>query len=327
MLDKGVLVISQEIEMAWGVYPNLTKISNKGLIERETLIRLLDIYKKYNVRITWDIVGHLFFNECDGKCLENYPKELLKYDPGTTILEDPIWYGKDMVDLILKNNQKHEIAAHSFSHVPFNSCSVEIAENEIRKCREIANKLNINMRSFVFPYNSIGHLDILEKYGFEAIRADNVLFDDDKNINFYSKVYKKFAYDKKSILFKIYWKVAKTLRKINILFNIYPIKLSEPRKLLNNLYLIPMSSSFPMYDNKSKMSKFFNGLELYNVKKAIDIASENKKVIHLWCHIHDYKNEEDFKNLEEILQHASKKRSENRLIILPMCDTVDEYKK
>ena len=83
MLDKGILVISQEIELAWGVHQTgaYHELSSDGKRERKALSLLLQIYREYDVSITWGIVGHLFLERCNGKHPVPHTPDWYKDDP------------------------------------------------------------------------------------------------------------------------------------------------------------------------------------------------------------------------------------------------------
>lgn len=325
MLGKGVLVISHEIELAWGVHPirAYNRLSKDGKREREALKRLLSIYRNYNMSVTWAIVGHLFLDRCSGDHPISYTSNWFEDDPGTCLKDAPLWYGRDIVEEILSDPQNHEIASHSFSHVPFNHCSREVAEFEIGRCREIAKEFNIKLKSFIFPYNAPGHLDLLPKYGFETFRAEQLLFESKSNNNLIQMIYKKIVYDEKSPLHKYSNFLIHLAKYINLILNLYPIPISQPRKVLDDLHLIPMSRVLPLSEGLAMWDR----LKIRETKNAIDLAVVKPGVLHLWCHLHDYKRERDIKNLETILQYADKKREGGKLLILPMCCVAEECRR
>jgi len=188
-LDKGVFIISIDLELAWGFNYELLKGSRTAekylkIIKersRRNVRKLLELSKKFKVPFTWGIVGHLFLSSCD--CSEKglpHPamprpnvevnKDWYSNDPCTDVNSDPLWYGSDIIKEILNSNIEHEIACHSFSHVDFSKCSREIAQSEIRKCKEVMKDFGVKPRSFIFPKNRINHLDILKQEDFKVFR-------------------------------------------------------------------------------------------------------------------------------------------------------------
>src|SRR5262249_40933587 len=66
-----------------------------------------------------------------------------------------------------------EIGSHGFAHVIFGDpgCSRATAESEIAACIRLARAMGIEMSSFAFPRNRVGHLDVLRSFGFECYRG------------------------------------------------------------------------------------------------------------------------------------------------------------
>jgi len=182
--NKSTFIISVDLELAWGFvqYPThrgvkvLEKDDKKG---RGAVDLLLRLFEKYEIPATWAIVGHLFLDHCeceDGVAHRNMPKykkDWYHCDPCTDIKRDPLYYGRDIIEKILSSRVEHEIGYHSFSHVPFSECSREVAEAEIKEGVKLAKEFGITLKSFVFPENKIGHIDILKENGFEIYRGRN----------------------------------------------------------------------------------------------------------------------------------------------------------
>jgi hypothetical protein len=52
-----------------------------------------------------------------------------------------------------------------------NGCSRETARSEVTACLELAREFGITMRSFAFPRDQVGHLDVLREHGFTCYRG------------------------------------------------------------------------------------------------------------------------------------------------------------
>jgi len=187
-MKKGVVVVSIDVEFAWGfnyelLVGRLEAFSYLRIIKdrsRKNIDYLLYLSEKYRIPFTWAFVGHLFLSECccDGKPHPDMPRPVLRevskdwyfYDPCSSFREAPEWYAPDVVEKIIGSSVDHEIACHSFSHVDFSRCSREVARAEIRKCKELARLYGVSLKSFIFPKNRLGHLDVLREEGFEVFR-------------------------------------------------------------------------------------------------------------------------------------------------------------
>ena len=179
-LNKSIFIISLDTELIWGyaAYPSSGAVSlmkNDDMKVRGCIDLLLNLFEKHNIPATWAIVGHLFLDHCereDGiphKDMPRFRADWYSSDPCTDIQRDPLYYGKDIVDKILSNRIDHEIGYHSFSHIVFSECSRDVAEAEIKVGDKLAKEFGITFKSFVFPENKIGHMDILKEHGFNEI--------------------------------------------------------------------------------------------------------------------------------------------------------------
>src|SRR5260221_6530533 len=136
-MKKGVLCISIDLELLWGRKDlDHSKFIKKTQKERTIIKRLLALFDKYNIPVTWAVVGKLY----EGN--------------------DPLWSGKDIIKSI-KDKKIHELGSHSYSHEIISEITREKATREVKK----------NMsKSFVFPRNKIKYLEILKRNGFISYR-------------------------------------------------------------------------------------------------------------------------------------------------------------
>ena len=185
-LSKGVFVLSLDTELAWARAHNENYRVYRRQLEatRAAIDSLLNLFVEYEISATWAIVGHLFLDHCTEKNGLVHPDivrpqykwlkgDWFEHDPCTEIGRDPIWYGKDIVEKIRDCPVYQEIGSHSFSHILFGEegCSREAAESDLNKCVELADLWGIQLESFVFPQNKVGHLDCLERNGFLCYRG------------------------------------------------------------------------------------------------------------------------------------------------------------
>lgn len=179
--DKALLVISLDTELAWGSIMCSNGVPSMLLSDtrnaRGAIDNLLGIFHKYNIPATWAIVGHLFLVHCETEGnvphmnMPRFKEDWYSFDPCSSILEAPLYYGTDIVEKILSNPVKHEIGCHSFSHVRFSECSREVADAEIKESIKLARQFGITFESFVFPENMLGHIDVLKENGFKIYRG------------------------------------------------------------------------------------------------------------------------------------------------------------
>jgi hypothetical protein len=188
-LKRGVFTLSLDTELAWGSAHGSRLKEREPLFRqtRECIARLLKLLEKYQIHATWAVVGHLFLERCQPVNGIKHPDIIRpKYgwfpddwflpDPCSSVKDAPIWYGSDIIRQIINCPVSQEVGCHTFSHVRVGEpgCSRECFASELRACRAEADKLDLSLQSFVFPRNSIGHLDVLAENGFAAYRGNTV---------------------------------------------------------------------------------------------------------------------------------------------------------
>ena len=105
---------------------------------------MLALSEKYSIPMTWAMCGR-------------------------TVNEDP-----DSYRAILSSKTKQEIGVHTYSHIDVASCSEQELREEIQKCLEILN-LSEHPKTFIFPWNRIGHFDTISKMGFVTYRDTKIM--------------------------------------------------------------------------------------------------------------------------------------------------------
>ena len=317
-LDRGVFTISLDFELIWGT---LDLFGSAGFdravrAERELIPRLLDLFVEYQVPVTWCILGHLFLAECSAESGAKHseivrpthhwhPHDWFEHDPCGNEITDPLFYGRSLVELIRACPVPQEIGCHTFSHVVFGDpgCSAATAESEIAACVRLARELGIRLRSFAFPRNSVGHLDVLRANGIQIYRGPEPTRMSDRPWN---NVFKRLAH---------LWAV---------------LRASEP-PVVNpewnqaGLWNIPGSMIyFPMHGFRRYIPL---GRRVKRAVKGLEAAARSRKVFHLWFHPTNLADEPHrmFAGLRAILDHARRLADRNELRILPMGDIVPAW--
>lgn len=253
-LEKGVVVLSADFEMAWAYRYSKSKSNEAiqiGLQEREQVSLLLNLFEQYNIPVTWATVGHLFLAHCERDSEGTAHAEMLcpdyfenrnwkftdgdwyQHDPCSNYKSDPAWYAPDLIRKIINNPTKHEIGCHTFSHIDFTykNCSENLANSEIKKCKQLAKKKDIKLKSMVFPGGTAGNYEVLIDNGFICYR-------------------KPMSYD-----------------------------IDLP--VIDDHWLVAIPSSFGLDRDSYGWSKDFH---LSILKKYINRASQNRLVCHFWFH-------------------------------------------
>jgi peptidoglycan/xylan/chitin deacetylase (PgdA/CDA1 family) len=321
LFDRAVFTISLDFELMWGSFDSgkhrkfISHFRSGGSdgfeATREIVDRLLALFQKYGVSVTWATVGHLFLDACEARDGIKHPdmprprhawfeRDWYEFDPCRDLRAEPLWYGRDMVLKILAAEPRHDVGSHSFSHVIFNDagCTREVAEAEVRKCVELASELGVKLESFVFPRNQLGHLDVLREHGFQITRGAAPFW------------FAKFR--------------SRTLRRVGHVIDDLLALTPEcglPEKSAAGLWVAPVSMFLQSLDGPRRLipvsSRIRKGI------KGIERAVGEKSIFHLSFHPTEnfcFRPGEMFRALEAIVAHAARRRDEGLLQVMTMAD-------
>ena len=323
MFDQGVFTISLDFELLWGSFDSgkhqkfihhFARDGGAFASTRAIVDRLLALFQKYDVRVTWATLGHLFLDHCqtiDGVKHPDMPRprhswfaeDWYIHDPCKDYQAEPLWYGSDMIEKILAAEPKHEIGSHSFSHVIFSDagCTTEVAEAEIKKCVELARGFNLKLESFVFPRNKLGHLDLLPKHGFRIARG--------------------------SAPFWFFRFSSRTLRRaghiVDDFFAIAP-GCGRPEQMQPGLWIAPVSMFLQSMDGPRRLIPL--SARIRKGIKGIERAIGEQSVFHLSFHPTEnlcFSTDRMFYALEGILAHAARRRADGELSVMTMSELAD----
>lgn len=168
----GTLTISIEIELGWGVHDLGTwgHLSADGSAERHYLRELLRKTEETDVPISFDIVGHLLLDECDGTHSGPYEPGWFDADPGTDVETDPLFYAPDMANAVLESTAGHELCTHTFSHLLCHEASDELLDLELERVQSLHSAIDEPVSSFVPPRHYPPNNEVLTRNGIETAR-------------------------------------------------------------------------------------------------------------------------------------------------------------
>ncbi len=154
----AALCISIDLELMWGRWDRIdaSSIRLAEQAERPIVRRLLELAERYDIPMTWAVVGRVFD---DAPGFEN--------PPGPR----KAWFAPELVEEIQNSPVAHDIGSHSHGHVYFDELGDAEASLDLERDLELRKRWGIPMRSWVFPCNKIGHLDKLVKAGVEVYRT------------------------------------------------------------------------------------------------------------------------------------------------------------
>jgi peptidoglycan/xylan/chitin deacetylase (PgdA/CDA1 family) len=311
--DRGVFTLSLDFELIWGTLDRGVDTYREAC-EREhqfVVDRLLALLAEFEISATWCTLGHLFLDSCELHDGRKHPEivppraDWFAEDPCTSESEDPIFYGKALLDRVLACGVPQEIGCHSFSHPIFDdpACTRETAQTELAECVRLAAERGLELQSFAFPRNRVGHLDVLPEYGFSVYRGpDPAWFEDAR------------------------W--PRPVKRVGHLADVAlarrpPVVL--PEEVLPGLWNLPGSMIyFPMHGARRRIPM---SVRVSRAFKGLDAAVRERRVFHLWFHPTNlaFETEAMFDGLRRIFERASELRAADRLSIMPMRDVVAQH--
>lgn len=152
-LETGILIISVDVDVGSRILGKINNGKNDrnvhkylseytvGMIEEVSTPLLIDLFEKFEIPATFALRG-----------------QLLDVEPS-------------IVRRLLRSTVKFDIGAHGYSHREFTKLSSSEVERELKMISKGMKKFGVTPRSFVFPKNSVDHLDLLEKYGYLCYRG------------------------------------------------------------------------------------------------------------------------------------------------------------
>lgn len=311
-LERGVFTLSLDFELIWGTvdHGGPDRFRRACEIEREVVIdRLLALLAEFEIPATWCIVGHLFLASCAPADGVKHPEivrpshawaegDWFEHDPCGSEEADPIFYGASLIEKIRACPVAQEIGCHSFSHVIFGDrgCSRETAVSEVAECVRLAGERGVTLRSFAFPRNSVGHLDVLREHGITCYRGPE-------------PVWYELA------------GVPRALKRAGHLVDVLAAR--RPPVVLPvlegaGLWNIPGSMLyFPMHGRRRYIPL---SVRVRRAEKGLERAVRERKVLHLWFHPTNLADESErmFSGLRAVFERVDELRRAGTLVVASM---------
>jgi hypothetical protein len=249
LIKKAAFLISIDVGILLG---------EAGKDSVEAIESLLRLFETYSISATWAVVGCLF---------TEYPPTM-----------------EYIVEKILHGNVRHEIGYHSFTHINFSERGRSFVELEITEGLKLSNKLGINLKSFVFPNDAIGHTDVLRDNGFIIYRGQVI----------------KQGNAKQHLLSRVVY------IGLNHLIS-QPV---DPKRH-DGIWEVPASMHF-----EDSLFPFFI---LPRAKRGVNKAIRLQNVFHIWLHPQDLvTNPSLIKKLDSFLYFVAMKRDKGKIQALTM---------
>ncbi|NLL17711.1 MAG: polysaccharide deacetylase family protein [Clostridia bacterium] len=315
--QKGVLVISLDFELFWGVRDsiNLHQYRQNLLGVWEAIPAILDIFSEYSIHATWACVGFLFFDDISHlranlpvyrPCYNNPALDPYKY---IDTMEDDssalFHFAQPLIEKI-RACPNQEIASHTFSHYYCleTGQTAEAFAQDLDAAIEVAAEFGVSIESLVFPRNQINddYIDILKTKGIKAYRGNED-----------SWIYRETKDEEQTLLHR-------ALRMLDAYISITGTN-SVPVDAINENYpcSIPASRFLRPY---SKRLRVLDGIRLKRITNEMKYAANNGLVYHLWWHPHNFgiNLEENLSFLRQILDCYSRLKDNEAMDSLNMLE-------
>jgi len=311
--NRGTMILSLDLELCWGRFDKLPVplLEADSFEERTQIKRLLSLLDRYGIPATWAVVGHLMLDGCarnGGNAHADvlphpeyswFRKDWYAYDPCTSAVRSPGWYAPDIVEWIRKAHVRHEIASHSFAHIYYGDaeCSASAARADLAAAVAAAEPKDITLKSFVFPRNQVGHLDVLHEHGIHAYRGvDPTRFRKGGGV------------------------LVKTFNFLDQLLGLPP-KTVHAEEGIPGLWNIPGNHFYMARNGIRKMIPIAS--RVLKGKRGIRRAIQTGGIYHLWFHPFNLNADSDamLSGLEQLFSYAHRMREQGLLDI----QTMEEY--
>ncbi|MFR9711657.1 polysaccharide deacetylase [Paenibacillus sp. MB22_1] len=299
--EAGILVVSLDFELYWGVRDLYTKAEYgaKWLREREWIPRMLELFRTSGVHATWATVGLLFF-ENRRELLAGLPKLKPSYADnrlspyaeieagavGDGEAEDPSSFAATLIERI-RQTPGQAIGSHTFSHYYCSEKGQTADEfySDLQANVAIAEQKGISLQSLVLPRNQLRrrYLHRLPELGFKTYRG-----------NPRHSLYRG-GYSTSDPWFR------RALRLADSYLNLtghhtYSVDLISPRLPIN------LPASF-FFRTPPGLLRRLDPLRLKRIKDGMTQAARQGQVYHLWLHPYNAADEELFRSLEAVIRH------------------------
>lgn len=157
-LAKGALVISIDLELAWGVWDHVSPddVDLASRLELSIVHELVALLDEYDVPATWAIVGRLMVPPRRDENLLGAPAA---------------WFAPEAIDAVREATCPQEIGSHGYAHIYFGEHGRDELRADLRSAKELHERERLGFTSFVFPRNQVANVDLLAEVGIAVFRS------------------------------------------------------------------------------------------------------------------------------------------------------------
>jgi hypothetical protein len=281
-MAKGKLTISIDLELAWGVWDQLTPedLRMAESAERPICTALLALFERHSVAATWAMVAALLDEASARK------------HPGPTTC----WYAPDIVEQITRANVPHEVGSHGGRHIDLAAADARDAEADLQFARQVHDNHALPFRSLVFPRNRVGNFDAVVQAGLRVYRG--------RDLGWTSTAYRAGRWAAKAA---------------NLADKALPIP-PPPVTAQAHANLINLPGSMLLIGRNGPRLFVLPAITRAKLSMGLSRAIKTGETFHLWFHPSNfyYRRQEQLDTLAWFLERAAEQASHGRIEITTM---------
>lgn len=281
-MDRGVVTISIDLELAWGNWDNLTNSQAANVDEKERPIveRLVRLFDRYHVPVTWAFVAALL----DPKSARGRPGG------------EHLWYAPDVIDRVRSAKVAHDLGSHGGRHIYLDSVSEAEADDDIGFAKSIHDKNGVGWGSFVYPRNLVGRKELVARHGVRVYRGTDHAW------------HQRIRNHNRSLG-----------RAANLIDKMLPIapEIVEPQ---GDGPMLNLPGSLLFFGRGGIRRRVPARIMRSKLSKGLKAANKKRGVFHLWFHPSNfwYDTDAQFETFEDFLRGVAKGVERQDLRIRPM---------
>lgn len=295
-MTTAKFIISLDFELFWGVSDTQTvaEYGRNVLGEWQAIPRLLALFRRHGLRVTWATVGMIMCQNYDHwrstrpAALPGYVRARVSpYAMDALVREHArLFFARPLVEQIMQT-EGQELASHTYSHFYCNEpgATPEQFTSDLACARAVAADMGIGFRSLVFPRNQIVErfLAVLPAAGIQVYRgnADHWLYRNGDAVA-----------------------GGVAGRLVRFADACLPLSGQRTARQQSHGGLVNLPASLFLYP-RSARRRALSAMRLHRLKKAMTLAAQTGSVFHLWWHPHNVgvNTDENLAQLADIFRH------------------------
>lgn len=310
----GSITVSIELELAWGQHDKGGSdiYSSDRKAEELYLERLLETCEENNLSITFDTVGHLLLESCDGTHDGPHTDGWFDADLGTNTKTAPLFYWPEIPELIKSQTVNHELATHTFSHVLCDGIDDETLSWELAKCRELHERHGFDApETIVTPRHREASREVLHEAGIKGIRT--------------LKRWPRESFIGRYKQRALFWTLKRGHPAYKPKLNGDIVELyTTPYPSLTAVHL-PNGQSSPLWPFQKIPLQVRKRIQRSYLYDALNTAIETGSNVHLWTHLYNMSNQAQWDVIEPFLERLGEAQENGEIEVLTMAELTHRY--